>query len=167
MPAYEPSHYEKKQMEMDRRKDNARPSLIKRIGVGLLDFVFAAIFAGALFAGAYFGIFPKLGYNEAANTIVEAYDTSHLYHNVNGNFTLISEDYDSDKTPEENYDGAITTFYKEKSQAKLEEKYKMKFPLGASKKVDLFLIDFVNKFGKDELGKIAKMNFANIKKMLG
>lgn len=121
MPAYEPSHYEKKQMEMDRRKDNARPSLIKRIGVGLLDFVFAAIFAGALFAGAYFGIFPKLGYNEAANTIVEAYDTSHLYHNVNGNYTLISEDYDSDKTPEENYDGAITTFYKEKSQAKLEE----------------------------------------------
>ena len=50
---------------------------------------------------------------------------------------------------------------------KLEEKYKMKFPLGASKKADLFLIDFVNKFGKDELGKVAKMNFANIKKMLG
>ena len=122
IPDKEPSHYEKKLMEEERKKENARPSLIKRIGIGLLDFVFAAVFAGALFAATYFAVFPKLGYNEASETIVRAYDESHLYHTVNGNFTLISEDYDSEKTPEENYDEAITLFYKENPRAVAAEK---------------------------------------------
>ena len=122
IPDKEPSHYEKKLMEEEMKKENARPSLIKRMGIGLLDFVFAALFAGAVFTATYFGIFPKLGYNEASEKILKAYDDSHLYHTVNGNFTLISEDYDSNKTPEENYDEAITLFYKENARAIANEK---------------------------------------------
>lgn len=117
IPDKEPSHYEKKLMEEERKKENARPSLIKRIGIGLLDFVFAAVFAGALFAVTYFAIFPSIGYNEAAEKIVLAYDQSHLYQNVNGNFTLISNNYDDSKTPEEQYDVAITSFYSENQRA--------------------------------------------------
>ena len=117
IPDKEPSHYDKKLMEEERRKENARPSLIKRIGVGLLDFLFAAILAGGLFAITYFTIFPALGYNEAAAKIVEAYDTSHLYHSVNGGFVLINEDYDAAKTPEENYDVPITAYYSENERA--------------------------------------------------
>ena len=122
IPNKEPSHYEKKLIQQEIRKDNARPSLIKRIGVGLLDFLFAAIFAGALFAMTYFTIFPKIGYQEAAGNIVEAYNSSHLYHSVDGKFALISEDYDDTKTPEENYDIPITAFYSENERAARENK---------------------------------------------
>lgn len=122
IPDKEPSHYEKKLMEEERKKENARPSLIKRIGIGLLDFVFAAVFAGALFAVTYFAIFPSIGYNEAAEKIVLAYDQSHLYQNVNGNFTLISDNYDDSKTPEEQYDVAITSFYSENQRAQQDGK---------------------------------------------
>ena len=117
MPIKEPSHYEKKQMELERRKENARPSLIKRMGIGLLDFVFAAVFAGALFVATYFGIFPKVGYNDAVEEVLSAYNDSHLYNTVNGSFVLISSSYDDNKTPEQNYDVPITLFYKENARA--------------------------------------------------
>ena len=117
MPIKEPSHDEKKQMELERRKENARPSLIKRMGIGLLDFVFAAVFAGALFVATYFGIFPKVGYNDAVEEVLSAYNDSHLYNTVNGSFVLISSSYDDNKTPEQNYDVPITLFYKENARA--------------------------------------------------
>ncbi len=117
IPDKEPSHYDKKLMEEERRKDNARPSLIKRIGVGLLDFLFAAVLAGGLFAVTYFTIFPSLGYNEAAAKIVDAYNSSHLYNTLDGSFVLISDSYDTTKTPEENYDIPITAYYSEDERA--------------------------------------------------
>ena len=117
IPNKEPSHYEKKLMEEEMKKDNARPSLIKRIGVALLDFVFTIAFAGVLFTGAYFTIFEKVGYNEASDIVLKAYSESHLYLNDNGNFKLISEYYDTTKTPEENYDVPITSFYSENERA--------------------------------------------------
>lgn len=46
-----------------------------------------------------------------------------------------------------------------------EEKYGMKFPLGSSAKVTEVAKKFVNKFGKEELDKIAKKNFANYKEI--
>ena len=122
IPDKEPSHYEKKLIQEEIRKDNARPSLIKRIGIGLLDFLFAAVLAGGLFAMTYFAIFPKIGYNEAADTIFSAYSDSHLYHSLNGSFVLINEDYDSSKTPEENYDIPITSFYSENERAVADNK---------------------------------------------
>lgn len=44
---------------------------------------------------------------------------------------------------------------------KLEAKYGIKFPFGASSKVDDFASKFIKKFGIKEFNKIAKKNFAN------
>ncbi|MBR0439370.1 MAG: ribonuclease HIII [Bacilli bacterium] len=44
---------------------------------------------------------------------------------------------------------------------KLEEKYHMTFPFGASKKVTVFAKEFLAKYGEEELNKIVKKNFAN------
>ena len=49
---------------------------------------------------------------------------------------------------------------------KLEEKYDMEFPLGAGKKADVFLKEFLEKYGKEELIKISKKNFANMEEVL-
>lgn len=49
---------------------------------------------------------------------------------------------------------------------KLNEKYKLEFPHGASEKVDEFTRKFVKKFGVEELKKIAKTNFANVKAII-
>ena len=48
---------------------------------------------------------------------------------------------------------------------KLNKKYRMKIPLGASKKVNDFAIEFINKYGIKEFDKIAKKNFANYKEV--
>lgn len=47
---------------------------------------------------------------------------------------------------------------------KLEKKYNMTFPCGASKKVDEFAKEFIDKFGEVEFSKICKQNFINYKK---
>ena len=48
---------------------------------------------------------------------------------------------------------------------KLNKKYDVKIPLGAGKKVDEFAKKFVKTFGKEELNKVVKMNFANYKNL--
>ena len=55
------------------------------------------------------------------------------------------------------------SFLKEKE--KLENKYGMTFPFGAGSKVDEFAKEFLKKFGKEELDKLVKQNFANYKKL--
>lgn len=47
----------------------------------------------------------------------------------------------------------------------LNEKYGMEFPFGASEAVNEFAKEFVSKFGKAELKKVAKCNFANFNKL--
>ena len=49
---------------------------------------------------------------------------------------------------------------------KLSKKYDMDFPFGASHKVDLFAKQFVDRYGEQELYKIAKKNFANYNEVL-
>ena len=56
------------------------------------------------------------------------------------------------------------SFLKEKK--KLENKYHMTFPFGASSKVDEFAKMFLEKYGLEELDKIVKKNFANYKKLI-
>jgi len=51
------------------------------------------------------------------------------------------------------------SFLKEKE--KLEEKYKMEFPFGASSIADSFAKKFIKKYGLEEFKKIAKANFKN------
>lgn len=48
-----------------------------------------------------------------------------------------------------------------KEMEKLSEKYGMDFPFGASKKVTEFAKKFLEKYGEEELYKVAKKNFAN------
>lgn len=55
------------------------------------------------------------------------------------------------------------SFLKEKE--KLEKKYNMEFPFGAGSKVDEFAKEFLKKYGKEELDKLVKQNFANYKKL--
>ena len=49
---------------------------------------------------------------------------------------------------------------------KLEEKYHMAIPFGAGKKADEFVQLFIKKYGKEELNKIVKKNFANVREVL-
>ena len=51
------------------------------------------------------------------------------------------------------------SFLKEKE--KIENKYGMKFPFGASSQVDAFAKKFISKYGIEEFNKIVKKNFAN------
>ena len=48
-----------------------------------------------------------------------------------------------------------------KEMERLSEKYGMDFPFGASKKVTEFAKRFLEKYGEEELYKVAKKNFAN------
>ena len=49
---------------------------------------------------------------------------------------------------------------------KLSEKYNMNFPFGASKKVTTFAKEFLDKYGEEELNKVAKKNFANYREVV-
>ena len=55
------------------------------------------------------------------------------------------------------------SFLKEKQ--KLEKKYHVTIPFGAGSKVDEFAKEFLAKYGKEELDKLVKQNFANYKKL--
>lgn len=52
-----------------------------------------------------------------------------------------------------------------RKMAKLSETYGVSFPLGAGLEVDEFASSFLSKFGEKELSKVAKLNFANYKKL--
>ena len=54
-----------------------------------------------------------------------------------------------------------------KEMERLSEKYEMDFPFGASKKVTKFAKKFLEKYGEEELYKVAKKNFANYNEVLG
>lgn len=53
-----------------------------------------------------------------------------------------------------------------KEMEKLSEKYEMDFPFGASKKVTEFAKRFLDKYGEEELYKVAKKNFANYSEVI-
>ncbi len=52
-----------------------------------------------------------------------------------------------------------------KSMDEMSQEYDLVFPKGASKKCDLVLKEFINKYGKEKLNLVAKMNFKNIKEL--
>ena len=106
------SESDKEKERIENIKDSARPALLKRIGAGLLDFLFSASLFALLFVFSYFVIFPSLGYQDSTATIMSAYSDSGLYAQSNGNFVTLDQTYNSDLTPEENYDVPITNFYK-------------------------------------------------------
>jgi ribonuclease HIII len=48
----------------------------------------------------------------------------------------------------------------------MSDQYGMVFPFGAGEPADVFLKGFIEKYGKKELFKVAKLNFANFKKVI-
>ena len=104
---------ERERERLNKQKDNARPSLIKRIGAGLLDFVFAALLAGGLFTITYFSIFPSLGYQDSAAIILTSYEESGLFVVNNAQYEEMTSHYDDEErqTPESYYDVAISNYY--------------------------------------------------------
>ena len=130
IPGYKPelSYAEKKEAELLKKKDDARPALLKRIGAGILDFLMAAALSAGFFAIAYFTIFPSVGYQASTQFMIQTYETSSLYlPNENGvGYVQLPQKYNDDKTPEENYDVNITKFYSTNARAYSEgqlEKY--------------------------------------------
>ncbi len=59
----------------------------------------------------------------------------------------------------------IARYYLLLYKDKLEEKYDMSFPTGGGSDVDEFQKNFIERYGKAELEKIAKTSFANFKKI--
>lgn len=96
---------------LSKSKETAQPTLLKRIGAGLLDFLFTGGLFALLFVFSYFVIFPSTGYQSAAQTIIETHENSELFIIENGKYEQIIDHYDDSKTPEENYDVHITHFY--------------------------------------------------------
>ena len=109
--------------ELKIKKDRAHPFLIKRMGSGLFDFLLTAIVTVGAFVFSYFIIFPKIGYQKAANYVVNAYKESNLY--VMGMTGYEQLSYDESKTPEENYDVPITHYYTTNERAINEHKYEI------------------------------------------
>lgn len=108
---------EKEREEMDKRQNNAKPALIKRIGIGLLDFIFAGIIMGACFLFSYFVLFEPLGYNAASEKIISTYQDSGLFVLNEGKFISISEKFDAANDPVAYYDVPITNYYKNDARA--------------------------------------------------
>ena len=101
----------RKKDEFDEKKSKARPSLLKRVASGLIDFAFAAIFAGGLFALTYFTIFPSVGYQDSAQFILDEYVDSGLFVYGSSGYEQLTSHYDANKTPEENYDVPVSKYY--------------------------------------------------------
>ena len=107
--------YDERQRELfQKKKDDARPALLKRIAAGVFDFLMAAAAAAGLFTIAYFGIFPSVGYQSSTAFMIETYETCHLYKAATDGqmgYVPLTDVYDDEKTPEQNYDVPLTEFY--------------------------------------------------------
>ena len=113
---------EKEREEREKQKNEARPSLIQSMGVGLLDFVFTAIIVATCALFSYFVLFEPLGYNAAAETIVNEYKQSGLFLIEDSNFISIDTKYDDKDDPVAYYDTVITHYYATDSRAISENK---------------------------------------------
>ena len=115
---------EKKREELNDRKERARPPLLKRVGIGLIDLLIAGIMAFGFFMLSYVTIFPSVGYQSSAQYIIDSYEKSHLFvSGTTGGYDKISKHYDEHKTPEENYDVPISYYYKNTTRAISDNKY--------------------------------------------
>lgn len=114
---------EQKRNELNDKKERARPPLIKRVGIGLIDFLIAGVMAFGFFMIAYIAIFPSVGYQSSAQFIIDSYENSHLFVVGSSGYEKITKHYDEHKTPEENYDVPISYFYTTNARAVADNKY--------------------------------------------
>ncbi len=94
----------------------SRPSLVRRIGSGLLDllFIFVLFALVELLAAGVF--FKPLGYFDAQGDINTIFTESGLYLHKNGLNVRLDNAYDENKTVEENFDLPITAYYTQDSR---------------------------------------------------
>lgn len=91
----------------------SRPSLVRRIGSGLLDLLFVFVIF-ALIELLVVGVFFRpLGYYDAQRDINTIFSESGLYLQQNGLNIRLDNAYDETKSVEENYDVPITKYYTE------------------------------------------------------
>lgn len=143
----------------------SRPSLMRRIGSGLLDLLFVFVIFALLELFTWAVLFRPLGYYDAQSDIDKIFAESGLYLRQNGLNVLINNSYDENKSVEENYDIPITKFYtdnprcKEKNKlaeyekAKLNSKYYEKDESGALVKKQDVTNDNLKKFYETEYEK--------------
>lgn len=94
----------------------SRPSLVRRIGSGLLDLLFVFVIF-ALIELLVVGVFFRpLGYYDAQRDINTIFSESGLYLQQNGLNIRLDNAYDETKSVEENYDVPITKYYTEDSR---------------------------------------------------
>ena len=114
---------DRKKDELNDKKESMRPSLLKRLAAGLIDFAFSAIIAVGIFAISYYTIFPLLGYQSSAQYIIDSYESSKLFVYGSSGYEYLSSHYDDSKTPEQNYDVPVTRYYKTNARAVKEGEY--------------------------------------------
>ena len=114
---------ERKREELNDKKEKARPPLLKRVGIGLVDLVIAAAMAFGFFMIAYTAVFPRVGYNTSAQYVLDSYDNSHLFVYGSTGYEKLSSHYDDSKTPEENYNVPISHYYKTNARAIEDNRY--------------------------------------------
>lgn len=100
----------------------SRPSLLRRIGSGLLDLLFIFVLLALLESFAMAVLFRPLGYYDAQSDIDKIFAESGLYLRQNGFNVLITNAFDENKSVEENYDVPITKFYAENLRAQEKNK---------------------------------------------
>lgn len=143
----------------------SRPSLMRRIGSGLLDllFVLVALVLIELLAAAV--LFRPLGYYDAQSNIDAIFAESGLYLRQNGLNVTLTNAYDDSKSVEENYDVPITAFYAdnprciesnklaEYEKSKLDSKYYERNENGAIVRKDNVNENDLKKFYEQEYNK--------------
>lgn len=103
--------FARKEQVKTQLKQIGRPSLLRRIGSGLLDllFIFAALVILEFFAAGV--VFRPLGYFDAQNDVNTVFAESGLYLRINGFNVQLPNAYDESKSVEDNYDKPLTAYY--------------------------------------------------------
>lgn len=143
----------------------SRPSLMRRIGSGLLDLLFIVVLLALIELLAAAVLFRPLGYYDAQSDIDKIFAESGLYLRQNGFNVLVSNAYDENKSVEANYDVPITKFYTnnprckeanklaEYEKAKIDSKYYVTDESGALVKAKNVTDENLKKFYEQEYDK--------------
>ncbi|MFA5421749.1 MAG: RDD family protein [Bacilli bacterium] len=95
-----------------------KPYLITRIGASFLDFLMIFIIFAGFEALTYFTLFEPLGYHALIDEAHQVLSDSHLYsYDSAKGYSTITEAYNEDLTPEENYDVPIVYYYSQDARA--------------------------------------------------
>lgn len=143
----------------------SRPSLMRRIGSGLLDLLFIFVLFAILELLAAAVLFRPLGYYDAQSNIDTTFAESGLYLRQNGFNVTLKNAFDENKTIEQNYDIPITNYYtqdprckdgdrlSEYEKSKLDSEYYVRDESGALVKAKNVSDEDLKKFYEQEYDK--------------